>query len=146
MWLLWKSILYSTKWSHCKLIWRSVAHKLYHSILNELAETWKDDKLWVWYQQIATPLHCNHNERDGVSNHRCLDCLPNRLFRRRSKKTSKRCVTGLCEWNSPVTGQFPSQRAMFCHHANSDSPMIIGWCHYKCQSDILKVGIRGVTL
>ena len=31
--------------------------------------------------------------------------------RRRSKKTSKLRVTGLCERNSPVTGEFPSQRA-----------------------------------
>ena len=35
----------------------------------------------------------------------------NRLFRRRSKKTSKFRVTGLCEGNSPVTGEFPAQRA-----------------------------------
>ena len=52
-----------------------------------------------------------HNERDGVSNPRRLDCLLNRLFRRRSKKTSKLCVTCLCEGNPPVTGGFPSQRA-----------------------------------
>ena len=34
----------------------------------------------------------------------------NRLFRCRSKKTSKIRVTGLCEGNSPVTGEFCSQR------------------------------------
>ena len=38
-----------------------------------------------------------HYERDGVSNHRRLDNLLNRLFRRRSKKTSKLRVTGLCK-------------------------------------------------
>ena len=37
-------------------------------------------------------------------------CLLNRLFRCRSKKTSKLRVTGLCEGNSPMTGEFPSQR------------------------------------
>ena len=36
-------------------------------------------------------------------------CLLNRLFRRRSKKTSKLRVTGLCAGNSPVTGEFPAQ-------------------------------------
>ena len=51
-----------------------------------------------------------HNERDGVSNHRSLDHLLNRLFRRRSKKTSKLRVSGLCEGNPPMTGGFPSQR------------------------------------
>ena len=52
-------------------------------------------------------LQWRHNERDGVSNHRRLDCLPNRLFRRGSKKTSKLSVTGLCEGKPPVTGGFP---------------------------------------
>ena len=40
-----------------------------------------------------------------------LDCLLKRLFSRRSKKTSKLYVTSLCEGNSPVTGEFPAQRA-----------------------------------
>ena len=34
-----------------------------------------------------------------------------RLFRRRSKKTSKLRVTGLCVGNSPGTGDFPAQMA-----------------------------------
>ena len=36
-----------------------------------------------------------HNEHDDVSNHQPHDCLLNRLFRHRSKKTSKLRVTGL---------------------------------------------------
>ena len=38
----------------------------------------------------------HHNECSGFSTHRRLDCLLNRFFRRRSKKTSKLPVTGLC--------------------------------------------------
>ena len=57
-------------------------------------------------------LQWRQNERDGVSNNRRLDCLLNRLFRRRLKKTSKLRVTALCEGNSPVTGEFPAQRAV----------------------------------
>ena len=45
--------------------------------------------------KCSSSLQWRHNELDGVSNHR-LDCLLNRLFRRRSKKTSKLRVTGLC--------------------------------------------------
>ena len=56
-------------------------------------------------------LRWRHNGRDGVSNHQPHDCLLNRLFRRRSKKTSKLRVTGLCAGNSPVTGEFPALRA-----------------------------------
>ena len=48
-----------------------------------------------------------HNELGDVSNHRCIGCLLDPLCRRRSKKTSKLRVTGLCEGNSPVTGEFP---------------------------------------
>ena len=52
-------------------------------------------------------LHGRHCERDGVSNHQPHDCLIKRLFRHRWKKTSELRVTGLCEGNSPVTGEFP---------------------------------------
>ena len=52
---------------------------------------------------IMIPLKRRHNGRYGVSNHQPRDCLLNRSFRRRSKKMSKLCVTGLCWWpvNSP---------------------------------------------
>ena len=74
-------------------------------------------------------LQWRHNEHDGFSNHQLHDCLFNSLFRRRWKKTSKLCVTGLCVGNSPVTGEFPAQRASntenvsiwWRHHANADT-------------------------
>ena len=69
-------------------------------------------------------LQWRHNERDGVSNHQSHDCLLNHLFRRRSKKTSKLRVTGLCVENSPVTGEFPTQRA------NNAKNVSIWWCHH----------------
>ena len=56
-------------------------------------------------------LQWSSNEWDGISNHQSHDCLLKCLFRRRSEKTSKLWVTGLCEWNSLVTSEFPSQRA-----------------------------------
>ena len=65
-----------------------------------------------------------HNESDGVSNHQPHDCLLNCLFTRRSKKTSKLCVTGLCEGNSPVTSEFPAQRA-----SNVEN-LSIWWCRH----------------
>ena len=42
------------------------------------------------------------------------------------RKTSKLCVTGLSEGNSPVTGEFPSQRA-----SNAEN-VFIWWCHHVC--------------
>ena len=47
---------------------------------------------------------------NGFSHHRHLDCLLNRFLRRRWMKTSKLRATGLCEGNSSVTGEFPTQR------------------------------------
>ena len=56
-------------------------------------------------------LRWRHNESDGFSNHQPYACLRIRLFRRRSKKTSKLRVTSICEGNSAVTGEFLTQRA-----------------------------------
>ena len=66
-----------------------------------------------------------HNERDSVSNHQPRDCLLNRLFRRRPKKTSKLRVTGLFEGNSPVTGELPTQRS-----SNTENVSIC-WRHHE---------------
>ena len=46
-------------------------------------------------------LRWRHNDHDGGSNHQPHGCLLNRLFRLKSKKTSKLRVTGLCVGNSP---------------------------------------------
>ena len=48
-----------------------------------------------------------HNGHNSVSNHQPYDCLLRRLFRRRSKQTSKLHVTGLCAGNSPGPVNFP---------------------------------------
>ena len=55
------------------------------------------------------------NGRDGVSNHQPHDYLLNRFFWRRSKKTSKLRVTGLCAGKSPVNSphKWPLKRKMF---------------------------------
>ena len=58
--------------------------------------------------RVPYSLQC-HNQRHGITNHRRLNCLSNRMFRRRSNKTSKLRVTGLCEGNSPLTDEFPAQ-------------------------------------
>ena len=75
-------------------------------------------------------LQWRHNERDGVSNHQPHDCLLNRLFRHRSKETSKLRVTGLCEGNSPVTGEFTAQRA-----SNAENVSIC-WRHHAAKRTI----------
>ena len=78
-------------------------------------------------------VHCEfewqwHVRDDGVSNRQPHDCLLKRLFRRKSKKTSKLRITGLCVGNSPVTGEFPAQRA-----SNTEN-VSIWWCHHENHS------------
>ena len=80
------------------------------------------DGLCVWLQW-------RHNKYDGVSHHRRLVCLLNRLFRCKSKKTSKLRVTDLCEGNSPVTGEFPAQRVSNAENAS------IWWRHHVVRHD-----------
>ena len=76
-----------------------------------------------------TPLQWRHNERDGVSNHQPHDCLLNRLFRRRSNQrkhqssSSLAFVRGIHRWPSPVTGEFPAQKA-------SNAEKVSIWWHH----------------
>ena len=51
-------------------------------------------------------------------------------LRRRSKKTSKLIVTGLCVGNSPVTGEFPAQRA-------SNAEKVSIWWRHHVQVDLV---------
>ena len=84
-------------------------------------------------------LQLRHNGRDSVSNHQPHHCLLNRLFRRRSNKTSKLRVTGLCEGNSPGTDEFPAQRASNVENA------FIWWLNhvnvtlYRCRACCHKI-------
>ena len=70
-------------------------------------------------------LHWRHNDHDGVSNHQPYGCLLNRLFGRRSKKTSKLRVTGLCVGNSPVPVNSHTKRA-----SNAEN-VSIWWRHQE---------------
>ena len=66
---------------------------------------------WIFSSFVNT-LRWRHNDHESVSNHQPHGCLLNRLFRRRSKKTSKFSVTGLCAGNSPGH-KGPVTRKMF---------------------------------
>ena len=63
------------------------------------------------------PLQRRHNERNGASNHRRLDCVLNRIFKRQSKKTSKLHVMssmrGIHRWPVDSSQKEPVPRKMF---------------------------------
>ena len=72
---------------------------------------WWNYQQWLHTVQIKSQvsLQWRHNGPDSVSNHQPHHCLVSRLFGRRSKKTSKFRVTGLCAGNSQGTGEIHAQ-------------------------------------
>ena len=94
-------------------------------------------------------LQWRHDGRDDVSNHQPQDCLVNRLFGRRSNKTSKQCVTGLCAGNSPRTSEFRAQMASnaenvsiwWSHHELSCRNLysIMTWSEHHCNEEYNKI-------
>ena len=72
-----------------------------------------------WDAKGNFTLRWRHNDHYSVSNHQPHGCLLNRLFRRRWKKTSKLCVTGLCVGklpgpvNSPHKGPVMRKKFLF---------------------------------
>ena len=54
----------------------------------------------------------------------CLSIVYSTVIQAQMKETAELCVTGLCEGNSLVTGEFPTQRA-----SNAEN-VSIWWCHH----------------
>ena len=95
-----------------------------NGVLSDEINSWTNVHMLSKNISAGYALLCRHNERDSISNHQRLYCLLSRLFRRRWKITSKFRVTGLCVGNSPVTGEFPTQRASNAENAS------IWWRHH----------------
>ena len=76
---------------------------------------------WHWWLSLW---QWRYNGCDSVSDHQLHDCILNRLFRRKSKKTSKPRVNGLCAGNSLGTAEFPAQMA-----SNAEN-VSIWWRHH----------------
>ena len=82
--------------------------------------------------ELLVTLQWHHNDHNGVSKHQPHGCC---LLRCRSKKTSKLRVTGLCAGNSPLTSEFPAQRASnaeyvsiwWGHHVNQINGICVIW-------------------
>ena len=80
--------------------------------------------LWVLFRHHYSDITMGGMASNLIWKHQPHDCLLNHLLRRRSKKTSKLLVTGLCAGNSPVTSEFPAQRA-----SNAEN-VSIWWRHH----------------
>ena len=108
------------------ILYTCVADLIFHSMVSTIYMITYWIAILVNYFDAFVNSHCNDVMiSDGVSNHRHLDCLLNRLFRRRLEEASKIRVTGLCEGNPRATGGFPSQIA-----SNTEN-VSIWWCLHE---------------
>ena len=96
------------EWVITSLIKQPVWLLLIHIIIT-VKTSQKKSPLGVMKCSVHT-ICTRHNGLDGVSNHQPYDYLLSRLFRRRSKKTSKLRVTGL-----QVCGEFTGGPVNFPH-------------------------------
>ena len=100
-------ICYSVLW----IFLPALCALLFSLFLNWFIYGWASYFVTFIHWQTTVTLHWRHIERDGFTHHQRLDLLLNRMFSRRSKKTSKLRASGLCEENSPMTGELLAQRA-----------------------------------
>ena len=114
---------YGWYWAITRKKWNSLMNTRVPLVKGAFVSPWQFDIDTQHRQHQNQTLQWRHNGRDSVSNHQPQDCLLNRQFRRRSKKTSKLRVTGLCVGNSP--GEFPTQRASDAENVS------IWWCHHE---------------
>ena len=88
-------------------------------------ETFSVSKTSTLSKEHSFALHWRHNDHGGVLNHQPHGCLLNRLFRRRSKKSSKLRVTGHCAGNSFDDVIMVSRKSMML-------PVPVHSRHFKC--------------
>ena len=100
--------LYSSAHAHCSGLPNSPMGWFLRPVVRQHKKT-----IYERYRLVCTP-----------SDHQPHDCLLDRLFKRRSKKTLKFRVTSLSERNSPVTGEFSTQKA-----SNAEN-VYIWWRHH----------------
>ena len=116
------TIFGALKWRHMSVL----NHRMFDCVINSYFSL-----ITKKTSNPALSLRWRHNGRDIVSNYQPHDCLLSRLFRRRSKLTSKLRVTGLCAGNSPGTGEFPAQMA-----SNAENVSI--WWRHHVVSKVLR--------
>ena len=120
---------YAIVWHMYELLWRgkkrTISHKPNRIIYNLLSITnirfsvfnWKNEK-----NTVLPKFHYNDAIMGAIASQ--ITSLTIVYSRWRSKKTPKPRATGLCAGNSPVTGEFPAQRA-----SNAEN-VPIWWRHH----------------
>ena len=118
------------------MTWRNAQSMIYSDVWLEFGMFSKTKPTMFWlgmtdtawnrghsFRSTYTVLQWRHNGHDGVSNHQPHQCLLNRLFGRRSKKTSKLRVTGLY-----VGMLYPFSQWKFWFHPGSAGVILYHLC------------------
>ena len=115
------------------LRYNNVCHWLPHIAAGDFENVGVPDKssweAFKWQTLMTIALQWRHYELDDVSNHQCLRCLLYCWSRRRSKKTSKLRVTGLCAGNSPVNSPHKSSLTRKMLPFDDAILMLAFWIH-----------------
>ena len=134
----------------CPLHWGLYANSLFRLTIKKAQKVlitgplWNMfGKYWCYHREhygrnslfIKRTIQWRHNDHDGVSNHQPHGCLLNRLFRRRSKGTSKLRVTGPCVGNSPGPVNSPHKEPVTRKMFLFDDVIMKAW-GYMCTSDM----------
>ena len=93
------------------LIWKV---RFYYNVVEKIyicTSSMNVNYIKFFWMIVFVHIHYNDIMSAMASQSQPHDCLFNRLFRRRWNKISKLRVTGLCVGNSPVTSEFPTQKA-----------------------------------
>ena len=106
-WGWWFETLSRSLWCHCN-------ENNNHSRENGFTHICLHEFCFSWLRlNIQWPLQWRHNEQDGASNHRHLNYLLNRLFKRRSKKTSNSASLGIHQRPVDSPNKRPMSRKIF---------------------------------
>ena len=113
--------------NRCEIALRGMIQKL----LNE-ESTWQQS--WSRYR---TPHDIHYNDvimATIASQITSLTIVYSTVYSGADQKTSKLRVTGLCDGNSPLTGEFPAQRASNAENVSIDDViMLLGYNALMCE-------------
>ena len=125
---LWWNLAWNTwhnLWKMFREVWTPLSYWFCHNLFDYLQKCYSGCLHYGLYNAMQVAIRISQGSSSEWRQISSLAIVYSTfLFRRRSKKTSKLCATGLCVGNSPVTGEFPAQMA-----SNTEN-ISIWWRHH----------------
>ena len=108
-------------WIFFKNLSSQIPWKIYHRLVDSPYK----GQWYVFHDTMPSPLQWCYNERNGVLNHRYLDCLLNHLF-----KCKKENIKAPRHW--PLWGESTGDRWIPLTKASNAENVSIWWRHHEC--------------